>query len=42
MKMIFNKKLWLLTAPLAMVMAGCFHGEDANTNNGGGILGPTP
>ena len=32
MEHIFNKKLWLLAAPLVMLMAGCMHSDDKNNN----------
>ncbi len=39
MTKIFNKKLWLLAAPLAVFMVGCNHDND---DSGGGTPPPTP
>ena len=43
MEHIFNKKLWMMAAPLMLLMAGCMHSDDTNptgsaddTGGGGG------
>src|SRR6185369_6076866 len=45
MQKLFNKKMWLLAVPLAMIMAGCSGGDDPVVGTGGGgapdITAPT-
>ena len=36
MQKLFNKKMWLLAVPLAMIMAGCSGGNDTAVGTGGG------
>ena len=45
MQQIFDNKLWLLVAPLALVMVGCNSSSSSNNNSGGDVTpssnGPT-
>ena len=45
MQKLFNKKMWLLAVPLAMIMAGCSGSDDPVVGTGGGgapdITAPT-